>query len=576
PSAAVASALLLASAAPAAPAVPVQTAKSPPGLVLVKGSSRIVLGATQEEIEEHIRGEVQHAPNLAGEVPQQRIAVADFYLMPTEVTNEQYLEFVKATGHRVPLTWGRPAIEAAQRAFGEEEGRKRQELKDQGKPLPEPATFDPEAWWDANWHTVDYAVPRGEETFPVTYVDYVDVRAYCAWAGLRLMTEEEYQAAGRGEEEWRYPWGPDWVSANAHTSQDRGQGDPRPAGSFPAGASRSGLFDLSGNVWEWTSSPYVAYRGYKSWKVRVGTGRTARDVSAQAEWSADRRVAVGGSFQNTALTARLTTRRPTDRDQRTNALGFRCAASLGTVLDEASFAVDRIPRDLRPGSGFDAAAALGFDRWHATEGRCEVPGYAVITGYEYLLFAPVAKLEEGNASRLLDRTLREGPVVLGVLSTTLALESPAVGPGTYLVAWRGKGKPRGDADEPPADGEDPEPPAQGRKVGQEPEAGAAEPPAEPAYDVEVENVFLLDAAGATVAVLPLAKPLEFAPRDRKLPNGEVAWQPFAGDPAKPKKDELVADFAVVRAPVASAVNKVFLLELPLQLAAGTLQDTWRR
>lgn len=102
-------------------------------------------------------------------------------------------------------------------------------------------------------HWRDGSPPAGLEDHPVVHVDLEDARAYAAWAGKRLPTEEEWQFAAQGADGRKFPWGD-----NAPRPQDRlcnGEGTgTSPVKQFPAGRSALGIYDLCGNTWEWTES----------------------------------------------------------------------------------------------------------------------------------------------------------------------------------------------------------------------------------------------------------------------------------------------------------------------------------
>ncbi|MFH0797534.1 MAG: SUMF1/EgtB/PvdO family nonheme iron enzyme [Candidatus Omnitrophota bacterium] len=152
-----------------------------------------------------------------------------FYIYKYEVTNRQYYDFVKATGYKAPAD-------------------------------PRGAKYD-------IWHDGGY--PAEFADHPVVNVTCEDAESYANWRGKRLPTEEEWEWAARGNEGLTYPWGNDYKPTMANSQGDpASRGTTMPVGSFPFDCSSFGVFDMAGNVREWTATPYSA--GNKRWKVVKG------------------------------------------------------------------------------------------------------------------------------------------------------------------------------------------------------------------------------------------------------------------------------------------------------------------
>ncbi|MCP3914524.1 MAG: sigma-70 family RNA polymerase sigma factor [bacterium] len=415
----------------ARPAGPPTTA--PPGMIEIPGG-RTYVGSEVEDIAalvEATPGLISLVRALDAETPQTRVVVDTFFLAPCELTNEQYEEFVRATGHRPPLHWGDAATDAALRVFLAEEGKRRADAQKAGFPIPPRRKFDQERWWSRNWRESKWEMPEADALRPVIQVDYADALAYCRWAGLRLPAEGEFQRAARGMTRNAYPWGPDWQSGElANTSEIFG-GELLAVGSFPRGASPYGILDLAGNVWEWTASPYVAYPRFSPNEY------TAGEVTRTPEptWEAKQRVAVGGSWQNPSVAARVTARRPCDLTQRSNAMGFRPAATPVVGYDLARAIVDEDARGL-VGTRYAPAASAALDRWTAR--ASEHPGapaaYRVLTGYEHLVFVPVEMPDSQDVT--LRKMARSTELTIGLLATSIPLLEPKLAPGTYRVVFQ--------------------------------------------------------------------------------------------------------------------------------------------
>ncbi|MGC9394458.1 MAG: SUMF1/EgtB/PvdO family nonheme iron enzyme [Anaerolineae bacterium] len=106
-----------------------------------------------------------------------------------------------------------------------------------------------------NWDPETRTYPAGRSNQPVVLITWDEAAAYCAWAGGRLPTQEEWERTARGTDGRSYPWGENFTLTHANT-RESGLGGPTPVGVFVEGESPTGVLDMAGNVWEWTASDH--------------------------------------------------------------------------------------------------------------------------------------------------------------------------------------------------------------------------------------------------------------------------------------------------------------------------------
>jgi formylglycine-generating enzyme len=264
----------------------------------------------------------------------------------TEVTNEEFEKFVKATGY-VTTAEQTPTAEQFPDAPPENLVAGSVVFAPTEHEVPLNNHYQ---WWayvkGANWrHPLgpDSDI-QGQEKYPVVQVSYYDAIAFAQWAGKRLPTEAEWEFAARGGLSGKlYAWGdelkPDgkWM-ANIYQGtfpvRDRDTGldgfaGIAPVAQFPANG--YGLFDVAGNVWEWCSDWYRPdYYETLALKGKVARNPQGPETSFDpSEPNTNKRVHRGGSFLCTDKYCSrylVGTRGKGELDSGTNHLGFRCVA----------------------------------------------------------------------------------------------------------------------------------------------------------------------------------------------------------------------------------------------------------
>lgn len=207
------------------------------------------------------------------EQPSHVVEVSAFYMDRYEVTVAQYARFLKAVNAERPMAWGE-------------------------------------------------ATSGQHDNKPVVGVDWFDAKEYCEWAGKRLPTEAEWEKAARGTDERPYPWGTDLPTrahANFHQSEWRGYRTVMNVGQTERGYSPFGVYDLAGNVWEWTADRYEA-QYYANSPVRNPPGPSLGPL----------RVLRGGGWNSQAEQLRASNRGGYPPAAHRSDFGFRCAMDATT------------------------------------------------------------------------------------------------------------------------------------------------------------------------------------------------------------------------------------------------------
>ena len=169
---------------------------------------------------------------------------------------------------------------------------------------------------DTPYHWTNGKVPENKGKHPVVYVNWYDAGEYCKWKGKRLPTEREWEKAARGKGGNIYPWGNTWALDKSNHPY-KGSTGTEPVGSYPNGKSPYGLYDMSGNVWEWVDSFYLPHPGNNIDRGEYGT---------------DKRVLKGGSWfdclsYGCGLSSPTFNRSFFTPEVKNNSFGFRCAKS---------------------------------------------------------------------------------------------------------------------------------------------------------------------------------------------------------------------------------------------------------
>ena len=231
---------------------------------------------------------------------QHRVHLAPFWIDLHPVTNGDFESFIAADGYSTRDYWS-----------------------DAGwKWVQDSGAFAPKYWQraDAGWVTrsMDQVGPI-YPSHPVCHVCYYEAEAFARFAGKRLPTEMEWEAAASWDPESgiksTFPWGEDAVTKDL-ANVDQLSFGTAPVGSYPQNVSPIGCYGMIGDVWEWTSSDFLPYPGFESFPYKE---------YSEAFFGSEYKVLRGGSWATRPGAVRNTFRNWDYPIRRQIFSGFRCA-----------------------------------------------------------------------------------------------------------------------------------------------------------------------------------------------------------------------------------------------------------
>ena len=291
--------------------------------------------------------------SYTNEKPVHRVVVSSFFMDKYEVTNQQFLQFVNETGYTTTaekkINWDEMMSQLRPGT-----SRPPDSLLEPGSLIFKASSYpiplnDESSWWE--WEKgASWKHPSGKNSsineimdHPVVHISWDDAVAYAQWAGKRLPTEAEWEWAARGKKtDAIYPWGNESINETPmkanfwqghfpykNTKQD-GYHLTAPVGSFIS--NEYGLFDMSGNVWEWCSDFYhinsYSYDKEKGICINPKGPKTSYDPS---EPFAIKKILRGGSFlcnDSYCSGYRVSRRMSSSKDTGLMHTGFRCVKDI--------------------------------------------------------------------------------------------------------------------------------------------------------------------------------------------------------------------------------------------------------
>jgi len=234
------------------------------------------------------------------ERPKHEVDLRPFLIDRAPVTNGRYLEFISDGGYSRQDLWSERGLRW---------------LAGSNAVAPKYWKRDESAWTE---RVMDLSRPV-DPMRPVCHICYYEAEAFARWDGKRLPSEIEWEAAASWDPAQHaareYPWG-DGIEGSRQANVDQLAFDTAPIGAFPANVSPSGCYGMIGDVWEWTSSDFTGYPGFRSFPYRE---------YSEEFFGSEYKVLRGGSWATRPGAIRNTFRNWDYPIRRQIFSGFRCA-----------------------------------------------------------------------------------------------------------------------------------------------------------------------------------------------------------------------------------------------------------
>jgi ergothioneine biosynthesis protein EgtB len=284
---------------------------APPSAVKVEGMAEIEGGLFwlgYEGQAQSPKSKVQSPPNydfaFDNEKPAHQVFLHDYALDRALVSNGDFIEFIRVGGYQNFRWWFSEGWEVVNR---------------DGWRAPLYWELHDGEWMIRDFSGLQPAASKANE--PVSHVSFYEASAFAKWAGKRLPTEAEWEKAAMftADESERndFPWGNEAVDLSKANLFENGLWSVAPIGAYPAGQNSYGCQQMIGDVWEWTTSDYVPYPGFKS-----------EFDEYNDKWFVNQKVLRGGSFATPQLHIRSTYRNFFHAHERWMVSGFRCAKDI--------------------------------------------------------------------------------------------------------------------------------------------------------------------------------------------------------------------------------------------------------